>query len=211
MGNSDLSTFDFTRKGVKLSNDLEHPTTADPSRFAGLSSNANNIGNLGENLVAQWLEEQGWEILHRRWRCRYGEIDTIAIAPGDGERGSRGEEHNYQLPITHYQSPITNHPLPTLIFVEVKTRRRRNWDADGMLAVNATKQAKLWQTAEIFLSDRPELADYPCRFDVALVCCEPSQSNHQQKSSLTVAIGEPVIVGSWCLTLQEYIQSAFSH
>lgn len=204
MGNSDLSTFDFTRKGVKLSNDLEHPTTATPSRFSGLSSNANNIGNLGENLVAQWLEEQGWEILHRRWRCRYGEIDTIAIAPGVEEKGCSEKKGNYQL-------PLTNHPLPTLIFVEVKTRRRRNWDADGMLAVNATKQAKLWQTAEIFLSDRPELADYPCRFDVALVCCEPSQSNYQQKSSLTVAIGEPVIVGSWCLTLQEYIQSAFSH
>ncbi|MDF0554754.1 YraN family protein [Kamptonema sp. UHCC 0994] len=208
MGSGDRSTFNSTRKRVKLSNDRVSSANS-PANFTAVSSTANYIGNLGENLVAQWLEAQGWEILHRRWRCRYGEIDAIAIARGDGEQGRWGAGErstitNYQLPITHYQ-------LPTLIFVEVKTRRRRNWDADGMLAVNATKQAKLWQAAEIFLSDRPELADYPCRFDVALVCCEPLQSDRQQKSSLTVAIGEPVIVESWCLTLQEYIQSAFSH
>jgi len=37
-----------------------------------------DIGVLGEELVAQWLQSTGWVILHRRWRCRWGEIDIIA-------------------------------------------------------------------------------------------------------------------------------------
>jgi putative endonuclease len=149
--------------------------------------------------VAQWLELQGWEILNRRWRTRWGEIDIIAIAP-DGERGK----------ITNYQLPITNYPLPTVIFVEVKTRRRRNWDNDGILAVNATKQAKIWQGAEIFLSQRPDLADYPCRFDVALVSCELSQPDNQQEYPQNLAISQSVTIGNMCLTLEDYIESAFS-
>lgn len=37
-----------------------------------------DIGVLGEDLVAQWLQSTSWMILHRRWRCRWGEIDIIA-------------------------------------------------------------------------------------------------------------------------------------
>ena len=32
-------------------------------------------GSLAEALVAQWLIEQGWEILEKRWHCRMGELD----------------------------------------------------------------------------------------------------------------------------------------
>jgi len=246
MKSRDRSTLHSTRKQVNLSDRPENLVTGSLANSQVPSSTANDIGNLGENLVAQWLEAQGWEILHRRWRCRWGEIDIIAIAEGVGERGEMGrmgevgemgkggDSENSQLKTqnsrlktpqgdggdwemgrrgedSNCQLLITNYSLPTLIFVEVKTRSRRNWDADGMLAVNATKQAKLWQAAEIFLSDRPNFADYPCRFDVAIVRCEPSQPDNQQEPSLTLAIGQPVIVGSSCLTLQKYIESAFSH
>ena len=37
-----------------------------------------DIGELGEQLVAGWLQTQDWVILHHRWRCRWGEIDLIA-------------------------------------------------------------------------------------------------------------------------------------
>lgn len=36
------------------------------------------IGIAGEDLVVNWLESQGWTILHRRWRYSRGEIDIIA-------------------------------------------------------------------------------------------------------------------------------------
>ncbi|MFM5891816.1 MAG: YraN family protein, partial [Dolichospermum sp.] len=38
---------------------------ANPSPF-----NYADIGNIGEDLVAKWLQSTGWEILHRRFWCR---------------------------------------------------------------------------------------------------------------------------------------------
>ncbi|MFA4082551.1 YraN family protein [Mycobacteroides salmoniphilum] len=53
------------------------------------------IGSRGEDLAADYLSGDGFTILDRNWRCRYGELDIIAA---DGE---------------------------VLVFVEVKTRTGR--------------------------------------------------------------------------------------
>lgn len=101
-----------------------------------------DIGVLGEDFIAQWLQSSGWKILHRRWRCSLGEIDLIA--------------NNSDL----------------LAFVEVKTRSKGSWDAGGLLAITPQKQSKIWKTAQSFLVTNQEFTDYTCRFDVALVYCE---------------------------------------
>lgn len=107
-----------------------------------------DAGAWGEDLVIRWLQTQGWVVLHQRWHCRWGELDIIA----------------------HNPTPSTESAQPTeLIFVEVKTRSAGNWDEDGLLAITPKKQAKLWQAAQLFLATYPEFADFPCRFDVALV------------------------------------------
>jgi putative endonuclease len=140
-----------------------------------------NTGELGEEVVAQWLISRGNEILHRRWRSRGGEIDLIAIEPTEGKFG----------------------PSETLIFVEVKTRDRRNWDEDGLLAIDERKQAKLINTAILFLAKHPHLAEYPCRFDVAIVRHQPIHR---------AIIGTPLYtlaVDRHCGLLIEYIPSAF--
>jgi putative endonuclease len=36
------------------------------------------VGRHGEDVVARALEEQGWEVLARNWRCPIGEIDIVA-------------------------------------------------------------------------------------------------------------------------------------
>lgn len=36
------------------------------------------IGKYGEDLAAKYLQDHGYEILHRNWRCALGEIDLIA-------------------------------------------------------------------------------------------------------------------------------------
>jgi putative endonuclease len=85
-----------------------------------------------------------------------------------------------------------------------------------MLAVTPKKQAKLWRTAEIFLADRPDLVNLPCRFDVALVRCQRvPKTNTVLLSELAktplVSSPEPrnLVVGEYQLSLQDYIQSAF--
>jgi len=122
--------------------------------MARSSSHYPDIGVLGEDFIAQWLQSSNWKILHRRWRCRWGEIDIIA----------------------------TN--LDTLAFVEVKTRSAGSWDAGGLLAITPQKQAKLWKTAQSFLATYQEFADYACRFDVALVYCKKRSLNLKYDLSL---------------------------
>ncbi|MEG4985831.1 YraN family protein [Microcoleus sp. BR0-C5] len=197
MGSRDSSELNSTRKSVKRSYPVGNRPLATADSNCPQSPNTRDIGTLGENLVAEWLQQQGWEILHRQWHCRWGEIDIIAL--GRDEESPK----NQVLP---------NHTSPTLAFVEVKTRRRGNWDAGGMLAVTTTKQARLWQTAEIFLSTHPDLANNYCRFDVALVRCEPSQQNTKPiLPPLTAANSQSGVAVNYRLTLQEYIRSAFSN
>lgn len=52
-----------------------------------------DLGALGEQIAVDHLEGRGLSILARNWRCRYGELDIIAVEDGH-----------------------------TVVFVEVKTR-----------------------------------------------------------------------------------------
>lgn len=162
----------------------------------------NDIGSLGEELVAHWLETQGWSILYRRWRCRWGELDLVARQ--SQTQSSQVRDYKVQA---------------TLAFVEVKTRSSGNWDTNGLLAVTPQKQAKLWKTAQLLLAQHPILADLPCRFDVASVCCKqlPFSSRLPTSSSealqlhfpVSLNLGQAVRLAGYQLTLQTYIESAF--
>lgn len=131
------------------------------------------IGTIGETLVANWLQTQGYILLKRNWSCRLGEIDLIAVAPDR-----------------------------TISLVEVKTRSDRNWDIDGLLAITATKQRKLWKTAELFILNHPQWANHPYRFDVALV-------SHSNRPPATDVLYQATQQGIY-LSLHTYIDHAFS-
>ncbi|ARV61542.1 YraN family protein [Nostocales cyanobacterium HT-58-2] len=168
-----------------------------------------DIGIAGEDLVAQWLQSKGWVILHRRWRYRQGEIDIIAQY--DGQQRTRGHADAGKFGEEFSASPLpfsASSSSGILAFVEVKTRSRQNWDAGGRNAITKHKQTKLWKTALMFLAKYPEKADYPCRFDVAIVYCE-----HMPQRLATDAISQEVMatssVGKNLLMLQEYIPAAF--
>lgn len=212
----DSSELNFSRKRdralalAKRSEGKPSKRIASTDSNSPRSPNSRDIGTFGENLVSEWLQHQGWEILHRQWHCRWGEIDIIALGTDERCEIHKNQEYS-QCPIPNARFPIPHSLFPTLVFVEVKTRRRGNWDADGMLAVTVAKQAKLWQTAEIFLSNHPDLVNHSCRFDVALVRCEPiGQKNHKTLSS-TAANSQVSLTASNRFTLQQYIRSAFSN
>ena len=146
-----------------------------------------DIGKLGENLVASWLKLQNHQLLHQNWHCRWGEIDLVA----------------------------QNKSTATLIFIEVKTRSRNNWDEFGLLSITPQKQQKIVKTALLFLSDNPKIAELPCRFDIALVSYQTGKnransSNLQTFNPKHISLGKPVIYPQgYQLTLQTYLQSAF--
>lgn len=38
-------------------------------------------GDQGEALAARYLEERGYTVLERQWRCRFGELDLVCRSP----------------------------------------------------------------------------------------------------------------------------------
>ena len=144
------------------------------------------IGKLGEKLVEQWLKNQNYEILQQNWRCRWGEIDLVILDPQD----------------------------KAIAFVEVKTRSQNNWDANGLFAVDSSKQQKIIQTASLFLAKYPQLAELPCRFDVALVSYqtldEPvSQNIAKIQQATDLSLGQSLVIGKYQFTIENYLASAF--
>ncbi|BAY75703.1 hypothetical protein NIES25_21500 [Nostoc linckia NIES-25] len=178
-------------------------------------------GHFGEDLVAQWLQSTGWVILHRRFSCRWGEIDIIAEYPGAGEQGSKGaegqrrqgdKENNSSLLTPNSSLPSPQSPVPSpdsiLAFVEVKTRSSGSWDAGGRSAITAQKQAKISRTAGMFLAQYPEKADYPCRFDVAIVYYREIAKKMTGVTATQEALATSSAAG-YEYKLQEYIPAAF--
>ena len=180
-----------------------------------------DIGVLGEDIVTQWLQSRGWIIQHRRWRCRWGELDLVARL--DSRYETAGEAEGAEEVGLLGINPKSKIELPLLAFVEVKTRSKGSWDAGGLLAITPQKQAKLWQAAQCFLTTYPDFADYSCRFDVALVSCHKLLNRQQSQSpktaltkaeatdlsSLSIQLGQAIKFAGCQLVLQQYLPSAF--
>lgn len=99
------------------------------------------IAKAGEQQTAAYLEEHGYTILERNWRCgRYAELDIIARVQN------------------------------LVVFVEVKTRTytlEAGIRQEGFDAVNHGKQRRIIRAARSYL--RLLGYDSPARFDVAVV------------------------------------------
>ena len=110
------------------------------ARLAGNTASSRQVGALGEAYAAAWLEGLGWLVLARNWRCRYGELDIIALSP---ER--------------------------RVVFVEVKTRRGTRFGTPQE-AVTTAKQMNLRRAALQWLEkDGHRLRHDGMRFDVVTV------------------------------------------
>ncbi len=96
-----------------------------------------SLGQQGEDLACAALESRGYTILARRYRRRGGEVDIVAL---DG---------------------------PTVVFVEVKTRRSSRYGR-GTEAITSLKRHRIVATATDFLARHGRLTS-PCRFDVVAI------------------------------------------
>ncbi len=95
------------------------------------------FGDRGEALARQYLADKGYTILQQNYRTKIGEIDLI----------------------------VSKEDL--LVFVEVKTRRSRNY-GKGFEAVNFKKQQTLQRVATQYLAYRKNnlKSNLSMRFDV---------------------------------------------
>lgn len=78
-------------------------------------------GDQGEARAAQYLQDRGYAVLDRQWRCRFGELDVVARSP-DG----------------------------VLCFVEVK-RRGRNSIGLPREFVDSRKRERLRRAASLYM------------------------------------------------------------
>jgi putative endonuclease len=103
------------------------------------------VGRFGEDLAARHLQQAGYTLLDRNWRCREGELDIVAL---DGR---------------------------TVVFVEVKTRSSAAYGrpAEAVTPAKLARLRRLavqWLAAQPEDARWPEV-----RFDVvAVLRCSPS-------------------------------------
>jgi putative endonuclease len=112
-------------------------TAPDRHRKSPQPDRRQSLGAAGEQLAADHLGRLGYVVIDRNFRTRWGEIDIIAHVPG------------------------------TLVFVEVKTRRRSARAGSPFDAVDSRKRAQVRRMAASWLAevtDRPRAEDL--RFDV---------------------------------------------
>jgi putative endonuclease len=85
------------------------------------------LGTMGEALAVDHLTRMGLRILHRNWRCRYGELDVIA----------------------------SDEAARTVVFVEVKTRTGDGYGGLAH-AVTPRKVQRLRRLAGLWLAGQDE-------------------------------------------------------
>ena len=114
-------------------------------------------GIWGEDLAAAYLREKGYVILERDWHSGHRDIDIIA------------QNNEYT------------------VFVEVKTRRSRNF-GEPEIAVNLQKQKNLLRAINHYLNYRR--LETPWRFDVITIIgmpgCSSPEINHIEDFTLNL-------------------------
>lgn len=105
------------------------------------TSPAKALGTYGERLARRYLQEHGLVVFDQNWRCEHGEIDLVAQDEG------------------------------TLVFCEVKTRRRELF-GPAVEAVTRVKAARLRRLAGCWLQAHPQRGRArDVRIDVIGILC----------------------------------------
>lgn len=120
----------------------------------------NKIGKKGEDVVAEYLDRNGYTIIERNWRAKSGEIDIIAVE-GDC----------------------------VLVFIEVKTLVNTTLESLDIV-VGHHKQVKIAKTAKYFLQNNRQYHKLLMRFDVIVLKSDPFMSVHADVLHIKNAFGD---------------------
>ncbi|MEM0998067.1 MAG: YraN family protein [Bacteroidota bacterium] len=105
----------------------------------------NEIGKLGEDLAAKFLEEEGFRVFDRNYNYENGEVDIVA----------------------YWESPENPVATAELHFVEVKTLSNTEMRKPES-AVDSTKFQLMAKVAQFYIWER-QLTNMPAVFDVIAV------------------------------------------
>lgn len=102
-------------------------------------------GGWAEQRALRLLQQRGWQLVARNWRCRWGELDLVMAKPG------------------------------RLLLVEVKGRRSRGPDGGGIAALRPLKWRRLQRAWACWLAAHPQRASSAVEAVAALVPLPPSR------------------------------------
>lgn len=102
-------------------------------------------GGWAEQRALRLLQQRGWDLLERNWRCRWGELDLIVCKPG------------------------------RLLLVEVKGRSGSGRDGGGIAALRARKWGRLQRAWACWLADHPDWSTTAVEAVAALVPLPPAR------------------------------------
>lgn len=103
------------------------------------------LGIAAEEFAANWLAQQGYEVLERNYRRRWGEADIIARDPDDD----------------------------VTVIVEVRSRRDPRRGVEALLSIGQRKQRQLLRVAHGLISEAEFEQDL--RIDIIVVGGDPQR------------------------------------
>lgn len=101
------------------------------------------VGRWAEQRALRLLQQRGWRLVSRNWRCRWGELDLVCEKPG------------------------------RLLLVEVKGRGAGSRDGGGMAVLRGPQRQRLRRAWSCWLAQHPERASCTVEYVAALVPLPP--------------------------------------
>jgi len=134
------------------------------------------LGDLGEKIAREYLENKGYKILDKNFRySKLGELDIIAQKPARQASQLAGVAGGNS----------------TIVFLEVKTRNKKHI-SDFMPEDNITfqKQKKLIKLAQIWLAKHPAVAGQDRDWQIDILAIEIYRDNSYDIRHLENAVGD---------------------
>lgn len=117
------------------------------------------LGRTGENIASFILEKEGYKIIAKNWRKKHLELDLVCTLENPD----------------HFQDKI--------IFIEVKTRRTKDWGGP-LASFTQAKKLNLCKAAFLWLEEN-NAWHKSCQFDIICLIINPREINSSLPRDLT--------------------------